>query len=335
MSVTVVHTLPEEEWRRFVEESSAGNIFHTPEMFQVFSRTQGHRPELWAATRDGCVQALLLPVQVTLVDGLLRSFTTRAIAYGSVLCDPGPEGEEALGVLLRAYKRGIRRSVLFTELRNVSDFGDLQPVLDQNGFVYEEHLNFLIDLEQPEETIWRKISKSGRQCVRTARNKGTVVEEVTERGKMEVAYRLLQGVYTRVQVPLANSTLFEAACDILGPRGMFKTFMARVGEQYVGALLVLLHKGRLITWYGGSDRAFSWHYPTESLMWHTMKWGKEHGFRVYDFGGAGRPDEDYGPRKFKAKFHGTLVRYGRNVCVHAPMRLDLSKKSYAILRRFL
>ena len=92
MSVTIVHTLPEEEWRRFVEEHSAGNIFHTPEMFQVYSRTQGHRPELWAATRDGRVQALLLPVLVTLMDGLLRSFTTRAIVYGSVLCDPGPQG---------------------------------------------------------------------------------------------------------------------------------------------------------------------------------------------------------------------------------------------------
>jgi len=195
-------------------------------------------------------------------------------------------------------------------------------------------LNFLIDLEQPEEAIWRKISKSGRQCVRTSRNKGTVIEEVTVREKLAVAYRLLQGVYTRVQVPLASPTLFEAAFDVLGPRGMFKVFTARVDGQDVGALLVLLHQGRLITWYGGSDRAFARHYPMEALMWHTMKWGKDHGFRVYDFGGAGKPDEDYGPRKFKAKFHGELVGYGRNVCVHAPMRLELSRRSYAVLRPF-
>jgi hypothetical protein len=29
MSITVVHTLPEEEWRRFVEEHPQGNVFHT------------------------------------------------------------------------------------------------------------------------------------------------------------------------------------------------------------------------------------------------------------------------------------------------------------------
>jgi hypothetical protein len=57
MSITIVHTLPEEEWRRFVEEHPAGNIFHTPEMFQVFSRAKGHQPELWAAIEGGYVGA--------------------------------------------------------------------------------------------------------------------------------------------------------------------------------------------------------------------------------------------------------------------------------------
>ena len=100
MSITIVHTLPEGEWSHFVEEHPAGNIFHTPEMFQVFSRTKGYQPELWAATEDGRVLALLLPVRVTLKDGLLRHFTTRAVVYGSVLCAPGTEGQEALARLM-------------------------------------------------------------------------------------------------------------------------------------------------------------------------------------------------------------------------------------------
>ena len=43
MSITIVRTLPEDEWRRFVEGYLAGNIFHTPEMFQVFSRAKGYQ----------------------------------------------------------------------------------------------------------------------------------------------------------------------------------------------------------------------------------------------------------------------------------------------------
>ena len=55
VSITIVHTLLEEEWRRFMEEHPQGNIFHTPEMFQVFSHTKGHQPELWAATESRSV----------------------------------------------------------------------------------------------------------------------------------------------------------------------------------------------------------------------------------------------------------------------------------------
>lgn len=336
MSINIAHTLPEEGWRRFVDEHPQSNIFHTPEMFQMFLQADGHHPTLWAAaSNDGHILALLLPVQITLLNGLLCHLTTRAVVYGSVLCAPGPEGREALAILLRSYTHEAKNNCLFTELRNLSDLSNLQPVLNEGGFAYEEHLNFLIDMSQPEETIWRKISKSGRQSVRTSRNKGTIVEEVTERQKIAVAYQLLQKVYTRAQIPLANPALFEAAFDILGSRGMFKIFLARVDEHYIGTCLLLTHKGKIIDWYAGTDRAFSPYCPGELLIWHTLQWGKEHRFHLFDFGGAGKPDEDYGPRHFKAKFGGARVNYGRNIYVHHPRLLRLSQWGYQMYRRFL
>jgi serine/alanine adding enzyme len=63
-----------------------------------------------------------------------------------------------------------------------------------------------------------------------------------------------------------------------------------------------------------------------------LEWGVENGYRVYDFGGAGKPDEEYGVRDFKAKFGGKLVCYGRNVYVHSQVRLELSKLGYTIYR---
>lgn len=334
MSITIVRTLPEEEWRRFVEEHPAGNIFHTPEMFQVFSHAKGHQPELWAATEGERVLALLLPVRITVMNGLLHLLTTRAVVYGSVLCASGAEGQDALTMLLRTYTCKVKGG-FFTELRNLSNLSDIQPVLNECGFAYEEHLNFLIHLDQPEETIWRKISKGGRQSVRTSRNKGTIVEEVTERQKVTIAYQLLREVYSRVRIPLASPTLFEAAFDILGPKGMFKILLARVDGHYVGACLLLMYKGRIVDWYAGNERAFSSYCAGELLIWHTLQWGKEHHFHLFDFGGAGKPDEDYGPRRFKAKFGGTLANYGRNICVHHPHLLCLSQWGYQVYRRLL
>ena len=67
----------------------------------------------------------------------------------------------------------------------------------------------------------------------------------------------------------------------------------------------------------------------------ALKLGAASGCRVFDFGGGGRPDEDYGVRDFKAKFGGELVDYGRNTCIHAPRRFSLSRSGYQIMRRFL
>jgi serine/alanine adding enzyme len=333
----IVRQLDEHVWRDFVGSSSVGGIFHTPEMFQVFTRAKGHHPTLWAAVDgSGHPLALLLPIRATLIGGPLRRLTTRAIAYGSVLCAPSPEGKEALVMLLQTYKREVRNSALFTELRNLSDLSGLQPVLNDNGFAYEDHLNYLVDLNRPPEAVLQSIGRRTRKKIRRALRQGEVIiEEVDQREQVSLCYELLQKTYAVAQVPLADWSLFEAAFDILYSRGMVKFLLARVGDSYVAGSVELVYKDTIYGWYGGMDRAFSDYIPNELLLWHVFQWGAENGYKVYDFGGAGKPDEEYGVRDFKAKFGGELVSFGRNTCVHAPQMLWLSKQGYRLLRRWL
>jgi serine/alanine adding enzyme len=333
----IVRFLDEDQWRHFVESQPTSNIFHTLEMLQVFARAKRHRPTLWAATdNDGEVLALLLPMQITLMDGLLRRLTTRAVVYGSVLYDPSPAGEEALATLLRTYAQDADREVLFTELRNLSDLSAVQPMLNDCGFVYEDHLNYLIDLDRPVEEVVQDIGVRTRKHIRRGLTKQkVVVEEVTERGQIGVCYDLLRKSYAGARVPLADRSLFEAAFDVLYPRGMVKFLLARVGDAYVAASVELLYKDVIYGWYGGVDRAYTGYTPSELLIWHIFKWGVENGYRLYDFGGAGKPDREYGVRDFKAKFGGELVCHGRNICVHAPGLLHLSRWGYAAYRWLL
>jgi CelD/BcsL family acetyltransferase involved in cellulose biosynthesis len=327
-------SLDEGKWRRFVEEHPASNIFHTPEMFQVFAASKGHRPTLWAAQDDAeQVLALLLPVQLTLRDGLARRLTTRAVIYGSLLYQPGPAGEQALRVLLPSYARQAGRAALFTELRNLSDMSQAQPILDACGFAYEDHLNYLINLERSVDQVLQSIGPRTRKQIRRGLRQAEVtVEQVADRSQIAACYALLQTTYTAARIPLADRSLFEAAFDILYPRGMVKFWLARVGETYVATSVELLHKGVMLGWYGGVDRNFADYMPGELLMWHILAWGVQNGYRTYDFGGAGKPGEKYGVRDFKAKFGGELVCFGRNTCVHAPGWLRLSQLGYRVYR---
>jgi CelD/BcsL family acetyltransferase involved in cellulose biosynthesis len=336
-NIKVVRHLKEEEWRSFLEESPMGDIFHTPEMFQVYSRTKDFRPSIWAAVDNhNRPLALFLPVQITVLDGLMRRFSTRAVAYSSILCAPGAEGRKALPLLLEAYKHENRKAALFTELRNMSNLEEIQPILREKGFVYEDHLNYLIDLRRSPEEILDSFGRRTRKNIRRGLRQGSVQMEVVEdRKDISLCYNLLRQAYKFARVPLADQSLFESAFDLLYPKGMIMITVARVGHAPAAVSFELLHKGIIYGWYGGTDRAYSSHVPNELLMWHILKWGAEHGYQCYDFGGAGKPDENYGVRDFKAKFGGKLVNFGRNTYVHSPRLLALSKLGYSALRRFL
>ena len=334
--VSITSDLDEGTWRDFVEAQPDANVFHTPEMFELLARADRHRSSLWAATDgSGSVLALFLPVEVSLFDGLLAAWSSRAVAYGGLLCADDPSAGRAIVPLMTAYRRAVRRRVLFTELRHLTDPAHLRPALRAAGFAHEDHLNYVVQLDQPEEDLWGALSKTARQRVRSAERKGVVVDEVTNQVDADDAYRLLEQVYRRAGVPLAGRSLFQETLSVLGPCGMFRIFVARLGEKVIGTRFLLLREDRMIDWYAGSDRAFASYSPNELLVWHTLRWGQEHGFQVFDFGGAGRPDEPYGPREFKSKFGGELVNFGRDVLVHAPLRLRMSRVAYDAAHRLL
>lgn len=333
----VVHQLDEKNWRDFVLQTRQANIFHTPEMFQVFESAHNHQPLIHAVVDENKkILALLPTVQVTIFNGLLKRLTSRSISYGSVLSTPDPGGKQALSTLLQVYSQEAGRDTLFTELRNLSDMILFQESLSESGFVYEDHLNYLIDLNCSSEQLLQGFGTRTRQHIRRGLRKGNVVVEfMSDRNKLRNWYDIIKMTYKAAQIPLADFSLFEAAFDILIPKNMIKFLLARVGSDYVAASAELLFKDVIYGWYGGMNREFSKYTPNELLMWHILEWGASNGKKVYDFGGAGKPEEESGVRDFKAKFGGQLVCYGRNTKIHRPNLLKLSQQGYKIFQKML
>jgi CelD/BcsL family acetyltransferase involved in cellulose biosynthesis len=331
----LVRQLDESTWREFVETHPQGTIFHTPEMFQVFSRTHGYHPDLWAMVdKGGRPLALFVATRIALVTGPLSRLTSRAIVHGSVLCKPDRRGQKALDILLKAYKRAMKARVLFTELRNLSDISGLAPVLSQNGFAYEEHLNFLIDLDRSSSRILQSIGKRTRKKIRHGLREQVIrTTAVTDRSELDRWYDVLKKTYRRAQVPLADRSLFEAVFSQLYPNALAVFFLARANGVPAACSLELVYRDTIYGWYGGVDRQYARYCPNELMHWHIFEWGVNRGYRVYDFGGAGKPGEEYGVRDFKAKFGGELVNFGRFSHVHSPARLKLSKLAFQLFRR--
>lgn len=331
----VVRHLDERAWRRFVDEHPRGNIFHTPEMYRVHQRARGHHPDVWAVVNGTSkILALVVPVHVTLKGGPLGRLTTRSVAYGSALTRDDDEGRDALALLLASYEDAIAGRSLFTEFRNLHDVSRLRPVFEAAGYEYREYLDYLIDLDRsPEDVLKGMRTKTGKAIRRGVRAGHVDVTEVSDPCELADWYGLLRRTYRHSGVPLADRSLFDAAFDILRPARMATFLLARVEGVPAACSVELPYKDTMFGWYGGSDRAFSRFIPNEMLMWHVLESGALGDTRLYDFGGAGSPDVEYGVRDFKAKFGGELVSYGRFVRVHAPVRLRASTVAYSVYQR--
>lgn len=336
-NITITQALPESSWRRFVENHLDGNIFHTPEMFEVFARAKGYEPKLWAATQDKRILALFLPVEVSLTAGLLKSFTARSVVYGGALYDSESKGPLGLNQLIQKYQVETKHHVLFTELRNLAEDCGFQSVIQKAGFEFEDHNDYIVNLAMSIEQVWANIHKSARKEIRQAQRKNPVsVRIVEDRRLLPQWYKLIQESFSWNHVPLADISLFESAFDVLHPKGMIQFLIGSTTDgRDIAASVALLYKKTIYGWYRGFDRKYGFCLPNDQMVWHILKWGAENGYGFFDFGGAGRPNEIYGPRNFKAKFGGKLVNYGRNTYINSPYRLRLSAFLYQFYRKAL
>lgn len=335
--ITITQNLPDAQWRRFVENHPDGNIFHTPDLFQVFANTKGYRPKLWAATQGEQILALFLPVEVSLFAGLPRPFATRSVIYGGILSSANDCGQKALSQLIRKYQEETKHRVLFTEVRNLAETCGIQTAIQKAGFEFEDHNDYIVGLAMPLEQVWGNIHKSTRKEIRKAQRKRPLsIRVVDHRQQLSQWYELIQKSFSWNHAPLADISLFEAAFDILYPKGMVQFLIGSTSDgQDIAASVALLYKKTIYGWYRGFDRKYSFCLPNDQMVWHVLQWGAENGYKSFDFGGAGRPNETYGPRNFKAKFGGRLVKYGRNKYINSPYELKLSTFLYQLYRKIL
>ena len=251
MGIEITQNLPEDIWRSFVKQHLDSSIFQTPEMFNVFKNARGHEPFLWAVVNSNQEPlAIFLPVNTSLNNGPFQYFTTLSICFGSVLSIPRAEGNEALNLHLKTYKHHTTKGSLFTELRNLSDLSSIQPVFEDQGFDFEPHLNYLVNLRQPVNELKRNMDS-----------------EVMTKEEFPFLYSVVQNVFKRIQVPLAHISLFASAFHILYPLQMIKVLAASADGTIIGAAIRLLYKDNIFDWYAGALRSHATFKAHDLLNW--------------------------------------------------------------------
>lgn len=322
------------QWSEFVSNHPKGNIFQTPEMCEVYKKTKRYEPmSLAIVDSSENIQAMLLAHVIKEFDGFLGHFSSRSIIQGGPLFVENDVGKEALKLLLQEYDKIVKKNALYTQIRNLYDTSKFKDVFLQNGYKYEEHLNFLVDLTKPKDELWGALTKKRRNRVRMARKKGVTTEEADDKNLISIFYSLIQETYKNARMPLADTSLFESIFDLLILKEMAKIFLAKHENTYIGGICVLTYNTRIYNLYAGASKEYLQLCPNDLLGWYSIEWGLENGYKIFDLGGAGKPNEKYSVREFKKQFGGEEVNFGRYVKIYSPGKLWLAEKGFKVWGR--
>lgn len=320
------------QWAEFVYDHPHGNIFQTPEMAEVYKHTKNYETITLAAidSQSDHMLALLNAVLIKEFSGFLGKFTARSIIQGGPLFIDNETGREAVEILMEHYDAIACKEALYSEMRNM---WDASYSLSFKKYRYEDHLNFLVDLSKDRNELWQSLSKSRRYGIKKSYNEGVYIEQAKARNEISVLYNLLRETYRNAGIPLADKSLFESMFEILSKKNMGQIFFAKFNNVHIGVIVVLNYRNLIYNWYAGASKDHLTLYPNDILPWHVIEWGSINGFSIFDFGGAGQPNEKYGVRDFKKQFGGEMVNFGRFKKIHSSTRFFLAEIGFEIYKK--
>lgn len=301
-------------------------------MYEVYKYTKNYEPIFLAViNEDNEILGTLLAVIQREYKGPIGDLTARSIIWGAPLVRNSDK--QALYLILNEYNKIVRKRALYSQFRNLWDMQNFNEIFINLGYSFEDHLNIIIDLKKPEEILWKEIHPTRRKQIKRASKRGISVQELKNIDNFNKSYQILREVYANAKLPIADKSMFEASFRILAPQEMVKYFGAFNNNEIIGLRYILVFRKTLYDWYAGSLRKYLDKYPNDLLPWEVFKWGKEHGYRTFDFGGAGIPNKPYGVRDYKKKFGGQLVNYGRFEKVHKPLSMQIGKLGFKLYKK--
>lgn len=318
------------QWQALIEDSPVATWFQTPMAYEFYdSLPKEMIPFVVGVTDDNKLKGLVVGYITNENNPLKQFLTRRAIIIGGPLLSDDIS-DEALTILLLAVKKYLGEAI-YIETRNFNDYSRWRNVFEQCGFAYQPHLNFHVDTSAV-EIVERNLGKSRKRDIKTSiRDGASIVENPTIEQVCEY-YKLLKHLYsTKIKTPLFSQYFFEQL--YAHPNGRF-ILVKREGEIIGGTVCVELPNKCLYEWFVcGRDGEWKSIFPSSLATYAGIRYAAEHGCSRFDMMGAGKPEEAYGVRDFKARFGGEMVEHGRYLCVSKPLLYRLGKLAVQILKK--
>jgi len=299
MSVTCLQ-ITDARWVDFISGHPEATIFHHPAWVGLLVECYGYRPLLLAVLdAAGEIVAGLPFVEV---DSWLTGSRVVALPF-SDFCPPLAVNDAVLDELIQGLQIWRRQQDRpRAEVR--------WPLLDQSqvypGEAVVRHMTCLVpDAEQ----VAGCFKGSVLRCIRQAEKAGVIIKWGRTWDDLRLFYGLHLLTRRRLGTPVQPLRFFQFLWKRLVSQGLGFVLLAYKDSQLLAGAVFLHWKRVLVYKYGASNPVY-WHLrPNNLLFWDAIRWGCQHGYRLFDWGKTNPENE--GLRQFKRSWGSDerLLRY--------------------------
>ncbi len=191
------------------------------------------------------------------------------------------------------------------------------------GFKAEYYGSYRTDLTKSEDELFNGMDSACRRCVRKAEKSGVIIEEAHDPAFADEYYEQLKDVFAKQGlVPTYSVERVRSLVKHLEPAGNILLIRARDAEGKCIATGIYPGFNQIAEFWGNASfRAYQNVRPNEACHWYAMRYWKNRGATIFDWGGEGTYKEKYGctphrvPWFTKSKYQivGTLRNEARNI----------------------
>jgi FemAB-related protein (PEP-CTERM system-associated) len=279
----VVDWRDDAHWDAFVLNASDSSYAHLSQWRAILSDSYGVRGSYLAAVENGTIRGILplALVRSHLLGNCLVSMPF--MDYGGVCCNGD---EQAESVLVQAAQAMAPSHGAVLSLRYLHDHRLTLPS-------WNDKVSMFLDLDGSEEVLWKRLPSERRNRIRKGRQCGLQASVHGVEGLSDF-YSVLAGNMRDVGSPVHSRRFFHQIMKHLNDHA--RILLVRLGEQSIGAALMLSYKGILSIPWVSSSRAFFEKYPNQILYWEAIRYASANGCVALDFGRC-----SYGSGTYEAK----------------------------------
>lgn len=316
--------IDKQDWRLLAETSPLSTWFQTDEAYRFYQSVSDMCAFVYGVMEEDKLVGVIVGYTTQEKCKLKQYFTARAIVVGGPLLDENIS-ESALTMLLQTLKKQ-RGEAIYIETRNLHDYSRWKTVFKANGFAYHPHLNIQVTCN-----ALHTMSEQRIRQVRKALKNGVVITEPQSEQEIRDWYQLLRQLYRqKVRTPLWSEAFFLQFYR----HGIGKYLLVKYNGKVIGGMMCPIFAGKAIyEWYVcGLDEAYREQYPSVMATYAAIEYAKQNDIPMFDFMGAGVPDQPYGVRDFKMEFGGEMVEHGRYLHIRKPLLYKIGKWGVKILK---